>query len=181
MKPNVTIITDASYCPRTHCAGWAAWMVSDTQRSHIEGGQLKGTIEGSNVAELYAINNGIYVALRRGFISEHDRVLIQSDSTHALTAILYKLNAYSQDYKASDGLSIKVQNICLRSCEEAALSWLTTKVEGMGLTLLLRHIKGHKSGDGRFWVNRRCDSLAAKYMNEARRKREPQLNFGANT
>lgn len=36
-----------------------------------------------------------------------------------------------------------------------------------GAELILRHVRGHKGGSGRNWVNNECDRIAKRYMRQA--------------
>lgn len=77
-----TIITDASWCPKTKAGGWAVWISADGWK-HRASGQFKAPPDDNNVAEVLAAINGLALAYRRGA----RMLLIQSDSVAVATAL----------------------------------------------------------------------------------------------
>ncbi len=154
----MTIFADASFCPNTGAGGWGAWIKADGP-SIVVGGPLKGRVPGNNTAELYALARAVMEAGARRLFEVADVVMLQSDSLYALGHLM---NIGGQDRPAPDG------------ARAAPLEAPPTHYEGVALEriksligerpLLVRHVKGHKSGGGRQWVNRECDRLARDAM-----------------
>lgn len=138
-----TLITDASHSG--WIGTWAAWTVSDNQR-HTKSGILKGPIRDSNEAELKAIANGL--ALTQSRFPEVKRILIQSDSLHALWVISGRITPVNPAEIETKKL------ICKRFS---------------GIRLLTKHVKGHtRCKDARSFVNRWCDKECRRLLNIAR-------------
>lgn len=78
-----TIITDASFCPKTKAAGWAAWIASDLGPRVRKAGGFKERPNTSTIAEVWAAYNGMFIAYKLGA----RRLLIQSDCVAVATAI----------------------------------------------------------------------------------------------
>lgn len=57
-----TVLTDASFCPKTGAAGWACWIASDRFRSKQYYGKFREPVENAFDAELQAVINGMYYA-----------------------------------------------------------------------------------------------------------------------
>lgn len=81
-KLKATVITDASYCPRTRAGGWAAWITSDEGRTQ-HAGCFKDLAKTPTEAELWAMLNGIWLAYEAGATE----ILVQSDCTGAVHLI----------------------------------------------------------------------------------------------
>ncbi|WP_375264077.1 hypothetical protein [Palleronia sp.] len=71
-----TVITDASWCPNTKAAGWAAWVKADGYPSRGFSGVVQQLCKSSNEAEIIAAAAGVGVAFRAYGAT---RILIQSD------------------------------------------------------------------------------------------------------
>ena len=63
MDDFATIITDASFNQYDKSAGWAAWITCGGERLK-KYGEFKSQIESPFEAEVYAIINGFYLALK---------------------------------------------------------------------------------------------------------------------
>lgn len=70
-----TVITDASWCPRSGAGGWAAWITFDGGRRIKQGGAFHRAPANSSEAEMWASLNGVAIAGRNG--ATH--VLLQTD------------------------------------------------------------------------------------------------------
>ena len=79
----VTIITDASFCPKSGAAGYGYWIASKREK-HGGGGYFKQTLRNSTEAEAKAIINGVYHALQKESLMAGDQILVQSDCIPAL-------------------------------------------------------------------------------------------------
>lgn len=78
-----TVNTDASFCPRTHAAGWAAWIAIDGGKKIKWSGKFHRRPRTSTEAELWAIKNGVWLAASAGVT----HVLVQSDCKGALAKV----------------------------------------------------------------------------------------------
>lgn len=137
-----TVITDASWCPKTKVGGWAAWIAGDAGR-HKAHGRLKASLPGSANAELYACLNGIYIAHSLGY----RRVLLQTDC----------LQVAEQIWRKKGDLYC----IWVKAFDEHSISDVYVEI---------RHVKGHTSGvTAATWVNNWCDKHAKREMRRARR------------
>ena len=74
-----TVITDASFCPRTRAGGWAAWIninwPNGTHERIKKSGLFHESPDNSTAAERWACYNGIWFAYNRGARS----ILAQTD------------------------------------------------------------------------------------------------------
>lgn len=180
-SPDVTIFADAAMCLKTGASGWGAWMVSARVRPQIFGGPMNQVYGYSDDVELAALTNALHMAKRRGYITQGALVMLQSDSTRALGFVRWKFRAADRPMpKKRDGVkTLPIDpNRCTRPDSVAhrlkALDVLAALVEEMNLTLVVRHVRGHREGDasrgdGRAWVNQECDRVA-KIGKEAARK-----------
>ena len=166
-KPHATIIADASFCHRTQTAGWGAWMIADGLRSLTTGGAMKTTMQSSQHAELAAIANAFHVANARGYLRDGETVLLQSDCQGALAAILYHVPG-SHDHPAKDGIRVHPMRSAGTKRNRKVLQAVKGIVQARSLHLMVRHVKGHAEGEGRFYINRVCDDVAKSHMRAMR-------------
>jgi ribonuclease HI len=146
----VSLFADASLCPHSHAGGWGAWAKSERGMTK-GGGMLKGWIHSSSEAEIKAIVNCLFIALRDGVVRDGDDVLVQSDNTNALAWIDGKKPKKTPPYWTE------------------TVSSFRKLVKAHGLKVRTRHVKGHCNKDEpRFAVNRLCDQLARVGMEQAR-------------
>lgn len=78
-----TLIADASWCPDTRAGGWAVWVTVNKDGEvfrHNAKGRFKECPASALEAEVWALENGIYVARTKGA----GPILAQSDCTGAL-------------------------------------------------------------------------------------------------
>lgn len=61
-----TVTVDASFCPKTNCAGWACWISWGGEPIKIQGAFRKKPTDAGQ-AELWAITNAVHVARRYKF------------------------------------------------------------------------------------------------------------------
>lgn len=142
----VTLLTDASYCPKYGAAGWGARVACDRgKRSY--GGTFKERLPSPSLAEFQAIVNGVYVSRRTGMLVPGDFLLIQVDCE---AAIRY---SEGRDLKTDELFRTKVQ--------------LDKLLEGV--THEFRHVKAHTSkGDDKYLANDLCDTIARGHMRRLR-------------
>ena len=146
----VTVFSDASWCPHVKVGGWGAWVKSE-RLQHQSGGELKSKPISAREAEVMAIGNAVWLALRMGAARPGDEILIQTDCLHAIDVL--------NEGKCKRRTSAEV-DVCL-----ALVSW-RAKYQ---LTMRFKHVKGHTAGhEPRLWVNNFCDRLAKHYMRQAR-------------
>lgn len=144
-----TVISDASFDPHTKAAGWAAWVTIDGPIRIKQYGLIKKVCHTSNDAEMYALLNGIAMAMHTQ--PEIHTLWVQTDCAAVLHSIeLGRRNFYD----------------------------LYETLEKRPHVLIPRHVKGHtNTKDARSFVNRWCDEHAGKVMRKERTKRR-QINRG---
>jgi ribonuclease HI len=171
----VTIITDASFCPASRAAGWAAWIKADGRDSALVSGPFtKIAPVSSGEAEFFAVANALFKAVKDGFVGERDKVMIQSDCVAVLEAMLWGLDCQESQHPNGCGLNRpRTRPALCAGGGEKALTTIGAMAAPLGLELVVRHVRGHTSGGGRQWVNRACDRAARKAMEAARRNRAP--------
>jgi ribonuclease HI len=167
-KPQVTIFADASHDRNAQVAGWGAWIKADGRCSITCGAALKQAVAHVNEAELCALANALTVARRRGALAQRDVVMLQSDSVVALAVILSKIDGVA-DRPAAGGLAVApIKRMKLTNVHLAALEVIRAIVVALDLSLVTRHVRGHRPGGGRQWVNSEVDRIARKAMKERR-------------
>ena len=167
-----TIMTDASLCGQTGAAGWAAWVKSDTSTvSRTWSGALKVTPNSSAEAELFAIANGLLMAAKSGALDGVAEVMLQSDATNALGWIVRLVPSAAISAHANSA-PVSIPGVKPTPNVEAAIAVICKVSDRLGLKLTCRHVRGHTFGDGRQWVNRKCDELAKAAMRAARAELE---------
>lgn len=145
----VTIFADASWCPDTGAAGYGVWCKSDRGTFH-KGGSFQDLYRSSGEAEAAALVNAVFFAQREGILIPADRVLLQSDSLHALGIL-------------RGAIPQRTRN------EQEAFTRLHEWRKRYLLDIEYRHVKGHNAdGSRRSWVNQLCDDLAGKAMRSRR-------------
>lgn len=133
-----TVITDASFCPRTKSAAWAAWVRCDGVDHAIKAAGGLRRAEKSDEAEKQASLNGIVVAKKFGAT----RVLLQTDCM----ATVHLIQGVTKNASI-----IKAWNDLLR---QAGLE---------GFPIYVRHVKAHSGvDDPRSFANEWCDKVANK-------------------
>lgn len=141
-----TVITDASFDPKTGASGLAAWIKLDGGRSIKTGGVLKGA-GNSTEAEILAAAYGVRLAAEAG--ASH--ILLQSDCM-AVMHVVWKTATPN-----------RMTQMWRDMLEEPKV---------LGVFVQARHVKGHgRIHDARTWVNDWCDRTAYKYMEQERDRR----------
>lgn len=147
----VTLLTDASWCPETHAGGYGFWIA--TQRGKLGGsGRFRELCNSSSVAEMMAIVNGVYAAVKHELFQPGDKLLIQTDSKDAIGGFLYGLGCGSVQHQGAINYLHSV-------CQAYSINVL----EG---TLEFRHVKAHRPSKlgNRYAANNLCDETAKKHM-----------------
>lgn len=136
-----TVITDASFCPKTKAAGWAAWVRIDGRKEPIKKyGAFKQSVENSRDAEMLAAINGVFIAAREGAT----QVLVQTDCL----AVVHMFEGVTVQQTIKDAFT--------RAQAKAGI---------LGLNVSSKHVRGHTNDPAsRSWVNRWCDEQAGKEM-----------------
>jgi ribonuclease HI len=141
------LYVDASYCPETGAAGWAAWVRSDVGRVQ-RAGVLPAYVEHSLHAELAAVFAGLYVAKRAW--PELPAVLVRTDCQGILAHIT-------------------------RESEEPAdpvLRRLRERIDSVGVVVTAAWVRGHAGGKHTAsWLNCWCDAQARTQMVAERARR----------
>jgi hypothetical protein len=84
----LTLFVDASFCHRTHAAGYGAWAKKATfAKGLIFGGRLPPGISNAGEAELGGIALALRYLLEQENLAGLDRLMAQSDSLRSLQLI----------------------------------------------------------------------------------------------
>lgn len=166
----ITLFVDASHCSQTLAAGWGAWAIADGwDHGRTFGGQHKRRVLNSGEAEVWAMAEAIHHMKTRGWLTD-DALMIQSDSHRALQLFLVKFpNAEIKNHTDSKPF-VRPSSLYPSPAESAAQEDMYRDLLTMKW-LFVRHVKGHASGDGRNWVNRKCDEIAKQNMRRMRQSR----------
>ncbi|QDP54006.1 MAG: putative ribonuclease H [Prokaryotic dsDNA virus sp.] len=140
-----TVITDASFCPRTKAAGWAAWIRIDGMDTPIKKyAEFKTPVRTAMQAEMLAAINGIWLAKQHGATT----ILLQTDCL----AVVHMVEGRTKKQHLKDGFT--------RAAASAGI---------LGLNYTARHVRGHTDvADARSYVNRWCDGRAKAAMRRQR-------------
>src|SRR3954466_14648311 len=83
---NVTIITDASYCPNTKVAGYGFWIASNRGKFGGGGQMITTEIVNATAAEMMAVANALHHAAMQEAVQQGDHILFQTDCMGAVDA-----------------------------------------------------------------------------------------------
>ncbi len=145
----VTIIADASFCPKTGVAGYGFWIAGERGKQGGEGA-VKGLCDTNSTAEMQALVNALHIAVRAGLVSQGDAVLLQTDCEAAIQAF--------------EGTRKRLSEL-----EHATKQAMKHLRHTFALSLEYRHVKGHsKSTEARYAANNHCDRGARRAMRKAR-------------
>lgn len=179
MVPDLTIFSDASVDPRAKKSGWGFWMRGDNRMAIYAGGPLKIFTPDTSTAELEAIANGLWFADAQGyFLPSDSMIMIQSDSIQAL-ACIQKSRPCCIERKHEDGAHIMPRKKPLMPRQRSAVMAILKIADRHNLAIALRHIRGHKGGGGRNWVNRLCDKLAKEGRSNGRMRGAGQISHSS--
>jgi ribonuclease HI len=154
----VTVVTDASFCPKSGVAGWCSWAESERMQT-CRWGALRDTVHSPHEAEIAALANGIYTAIRDGVAQPGDVLRVQCDNQRVV------------DFFAKG----KTPRTSSRTeFEKKAMTHIDNMRVKSSLEITVRHIKGH-SGSGTMptFVHQMVDKAARKKM---RAKRDGRTN-----
>ena len=170
----LTLFVDASFCHRTHAAGYGAWAKKAAfDKGLIFGGPLPRGISNAGEAELGGIALALRYLLEQQHLAELDRLMVQSDSLRSLQLISQVLPGVRIANHADAAAVTKVQ-VAPSAMEAKALVAIKARVEQFDL--LVRHVRGHKRGQQRQWVNRMCDAEARRHMLAERARLEVEVD-----
>jgi len=136
-----TVITDASFCPKTTAAGWAAWIrIDGTPHPIRRYGAFKEPVKSSRDAEMLAAINGLFIAKSLGVT----RALIQTDCL----AVVHMFDGTTVNKQIKD-----------------TFNRARAKANVLGIRASAKHVRGHSTDTAsRSWVNRWCDEMAGREM-----------------
>lgn len=142
-----TLVVDASWCPSSGAGGYGYWIASDRGK-HGGGHPFREKVESSNLAEMQAVVDAIYLARKFELVLPGDEVLVQTDSKAAIQGL--------NGFRTVRGNELKTQKEYRKICISIAVE--------------LRHVKGHtRRTEARFVANNHCDRRAKLAMHVARK------------
>ena len=113
---------------------------------------MQTPIDNSTAAEMAALVNGLFFALKSGIALAGDHVLLQTDCTGAILALESKRKELSKDERAAKAVFFGLK-------------------KEYGVTVSFRHVKGHTTRtEARFVTNNLCDQRAKDGMRLARKR-----------
>ena len=171
---SATIFADASYDGRNKAAGWAGWIKADGRASVMASGAFKAMPSTSSDSELLAVANAIHSANRLGMIDDGAEILLQSDSTYALSILLWAIPRSTERPHENSAAIIRCKKPKLKDDAKKAVEVIRAIVAARGLEIACRHVRGHTEGNGRQYVNRAVDAAARKAMRQAKKTEAPQ-------
>ena len=166
---SATIFADASYDGRNKAAGWAAWIKADGRASAMASGAFKALPSTSSDAELLALANAMHQANRLGMIDDGAEILLQSNSTYALSIVLWAIPGSTERPHENSAAILRSKNPKLKDDAKKAVEVIRAIVAARGLKIACRHVRGHTDGAGRQYVNRAVDAAARKAMRQAKK------------
>lgn len=147
---NVTIITDASYCPNTKVAGYGFWIASNRGKFGGGGQMITTEIVNATAAEMMAVANALHHAAMQEAVQQGDHILFQTDCMGAVDAF-------------------NRTRILINEQERLVWRYFTRILQQYALTANFRHVKGHtRRPEARFVTNNCCDKRAKEHMRAAR-------------
>jgi ribonuclease HI len=154
----VTIFTDASFCPHTFAAGWAAWIKYGEGKTLRLSDEFKINITNSSDAEIGAAVNALCAATTRLKLGSHDKIILQTDCLTVIAALDFRFKIDG----GPRGFAGKCRGI------------LNKRFEALGRPHIdIRHVKGHRgNADKRAAVNTYCDREARRHMRAVRARRQ---------
>lgn len=146
---NITINTDASFCPHTKVGGFAFYIVCN-QFKIQKAGEFKTLPKNSTEAEVMCIGNAIATLMVQELPENINYIIINTDSLNGIHNITM---GGGKIYGKVRKLKNKIKRVSKAN------------------RLEFRHVKAHSGAqDARSWVNEWCDTEAKKYMRRARQK-----------
>ncbi len=161
----LTLFTDASHCPSTRSAGYGAWAKSDRMSCGVFLGGGLAPCGNSSEAEIAAIAVSLVNLRFAGRLDGISRVMIQADNLRALELIVKEFGATISNHM--DGCAVEYRPTIFPSPHERK-SLDAIKLAADGISLIVRHVRGHSRNGSRSYINMRCDSIANRHMRQAR-------------
>lgn len=159
---NITIITDASWCPDTKVGGYGIWIACNRGRLPAKG-RFKHRVLSPLDAEMMAVVNGLHVGIANQLVHIGDKILFQTDCTGAI------------DHFESPVADISNKRFII-------VQTFKDLVKQFNLIVEFKHVKGHSNGaTPRLRANIACDQQAKLEMKKARAKHridKLRLNYG---
>jgi ribonuclease HI len=152
----ITLFTDAGFCPDRKIGTWAAWAKCNGVTSMVSGA-LRGNVEGSDIAEMRALVNGVCAVLARIKPPRGSRIIAQTDCQSAINAML------------GTGYKKKQAKHRVRHATDEMRKRLTAA----GVQIKYRHVPGHLGmATPRNAVNTWCDRECTRLLRQARAELE---------
>lgn len=156
---NVTVLSDASYCPKYKVAGYGFW-IACSRGKFGGGGQIIEEVDDTNAAEMMAVCNSVWHGVNEGLIQRGDKLLIQTDSLAAIDRLYGK------------------RVVTLTEQQTRIIAYYDKAVRRLELNVQLRHVKGHTiHKEARYVANRMCDKRAKEQMRAARKAKMAQSHI----
>ena len=148
-------------------AGWGGWAKRDGwDRAVTHGGAFRpGSMRTSSDAELFASSMFLCRLADDGLLEGIDAVMLQSDCMRVVQACLRNVDGARLSGHA-DSADVAGGGKSLSPAEAEAVSRITRFLDGR--RLLLRHVRGHRTGGGRQKVNAIVDMIARRHMETVR-------------
>lgn len=155
----ITVFTDAGFCPKTHIATWAVWAKCDgkTLRSS---GVFKQDVCISDIAEVKAIINGLFKAIKTIEPAPRSKFIVQTDSKTAIKALTTGMSNKARKRKEFGSLKTVFEDLTKNF--EIEFKW----VQSHQGTVTPRNA-----------VNSWCDSECTRLLNNARKVKQPELKL----
>ena len=155
----VTIFTDAANNPRKQVAGWGCWAIGDGREPFTCSAPIRPYQERVIRCELIGLRDGLERVLTEYVRQADEFILLQTDCLDALRVINEETNAIERQHR--NGAPLAGRYYVTPAREERMIARVIGElVFGTGRTLYVRHVRGHRPGKGRQWVNRVTDQLA---------------------
>lgn len=144
----ITLMTDASFCPRTGASGYGVWFRTNNN-TYQRGGNFKEDPKSAVEAEMMAVAIGVSLACKSKFIKEKPFILIQVDSQDAIRQL--------EKLAPANHIAMRVVKMLKKLSEEYDMKYR------------FRWVKGHAAGRApRNYCNHICDRLAGQFMRSQR-------------
>lgn len=109
-----------------------------------------------------ALTLGVEAIREKGWLPA--QLMLQCDNMRPLRVIQENVGAWESRHVEGKGILHGAAR--LNDLERNEVNRLRDLTKGC--KLIVRHIKGHSSGRGRYWVNRECDRVAKEQMRKKR-------------
>lgn len=160
----MTIFCDASVQHKTGEAGWGCWAKKTGWQSGVTfGGKFRSPVFRSWDAEILALANAVAILAKKGDLDGCSSICLQCDNLRSLSIINREILGARALKKKGEGCRIPPIRAKLTDSEQSAVKTIKAIVDAYSLVVLLRHVRGHREGPGRNWVNRKCDEIANAY------------------